>query len=95
MTRPPHSSSPSKMKCTVERRPPRGVEDRLVGLEEAEHLPLVVGRPAGVELPVANRRLEGRAEPLVQRVGRLNVVVPVDEQGGPPGTSGLSAQTTG
>ncbi len=69
----------------VERRPPRGVEYRLVGLEQAIHLALVVGSATGIELPVPYGRLEGRADPFVQRVWRLNIVVAVDEQGRPPG----------
>src|SRR5436853_152123 len=48
--------------------------------EEAEDLPLVVGGAARVEAPVAERRLERRRRPFVQRVGRLDVVVTVEEQ---------------
>ena len=51
-------------------------------LEVHEHLPLVVGRAARVDLAVANRRLEGRRLPQIQRIDRLHVVVPVEQDGG-------------
>ena len=44
-----------------------------------EHLPFVVGRAAGVDVAVADGRLERRADPFVQRIGRLHVVVAVDQ----------------
>ena len=44
-------------------------------------LPLVVGDPARVEPLVADRRLERRALPEVERIGRLDVEVPVDQDG--------------
>ncbi len=58
--------------------------DRGVGgidrLQQAEDLPLVVGRAAGVELAVALCRLERWSRPLGERVRRLHVVVSVDQQ---------------
>jgi hypothetical protein len=52
------------------------------GLEERVQLSLVVGRAAAVEPAVANRRLERRRLPLVERRGGLHVEVAVDEEGG-------------
>ena len=46
-----------------------------------EHLPFVVGRPPGVEVAVANGRLERRREPWLQGLRRLHVVVAIHEQG--------------
>ena len=53
---------------------------RLDRLEVQEDLPLVVDRAAGEKLPVPHRRLERRRLPLLQRIHRLHVVVPVDEE---------------
>ena len=69
----------------VERRPALGVERGLVGLEQAEHLALVVRGAAGVQPAVAHGGLERRAGPLLERVGRLHVVVAVDQQRRPAG----------
>ncbi len=46
-------------------------------LDVREHLAFVVGRAAGVDVAVADGRLERRADPLVERLGRLHVVVAV------------------
>ncbi len=46
----------------------------------SEHLAFVVGGAAGVDVAVANRRLERRRRPLAERIGRLDVVVSVDER---------------
>ena len=54
-------------------------------LDVHEQLPLVVGGAARVDPPVADRRLEGGGRPQLHGVGRLDVVVPVDEDRGPPG----------
>jgi hypothetical protein len=56
------------------------VEDRFIRLEEAEHLPLVVGGATGVELSVPHGGLEGVGGPLLQGVRGLDVVVSVDQQ---------------
>ena len=56
-----------------------GLDPGLGAFDVREHLPLVVGRAAGVEVAVADRRLEGRRDPLVERIGRLHVVVAVDQ----------------
>ena len=52
---------------------------RLDRLEVHEDLALVVGRSAGVDLAVADRRLEGRRLPQVERIDRLHVVVAVEQ----------------
>ena len=73
----------------VEGRQPLGIEHRFIGLEQAEHLPLVIGGPAGVELAVPHRGRERLGDPLVERVGGLDVVVAVDQECRPvrnPGT---------
>jgi hypothetical protein len=45
------------------------------------HLTLVVGGAAGIEVAVAHRRLERAGDPLIERVGRLHIVVTVDKDG--------------
>jgi hypothetical protein len=45
-------------------------------------LPFVVGRAAGVDVAVAEDGFEGRGLPEVERVGGLDVVVAVAEDGG-------------
>jgi hypothetical protein len=60
----------------IDRRP----AGRLDRLQQAEHLSLVVGRAARVQPAIADRRLERRRGPLVERIGRLDVVMTVDEQ---------------
>jgi hypothetical protein len=57
----------------------------------AHHLAFVVDRAAGVEVAVALGGLEGRREPFVERVGRLHIVVAVDEHGGLAGACSQSA----
>ena len=52
---------------------------RLDGLEVHEDLALVVGGAARVDLAVADRRLEGRRLPQVDRIDGLDVVVAVEE----------------
>ena len=49
--------------------------------QETEDLALVVGGATGEQAAAAHGRLERRRLPLVERVRRLHVVVPVDEQG--------------
>jgi hypothetical protein len=44
-----------------------------------EHLAFIVGRPPGVEVSIAARRLEGGGCPLFQRFGRLNVVMAINQ----------------
>ena len=48
-------------------------------LEVHEHLALVVGGAARVDLAVADRRLERRRLPEIQRIDRLHVVVAVEQ----------------
>ena len=63
----------------VQRQLAGGLDPGLGALDVREHLPLVVGRAAGVEVAVAHGRLERGRDPFVQRVGRLHVVVAVDQ----------------
>ena len=49
------------------------------GLDEQEHVPLVVGDPAREETAVAMRELERRRLPEIERILRLNVEVRVAE----------------
>ncbi len=51
-------------------------------VEQREEVPLVVRRASRIEATVALLRLEGRALPVVERTGMLNVVVPVGQHGG-------------
>ena len=56
------------------------VHHGLVGLQETEDLSLVVRRAAGVELAVADGGRERRRVPFLDRIGRLDVVVAVDQE---------------
>ena len=40
---------------------------------------LVVGRAAAIDLTVADHRLEGRGSPKIQRIGRLHVIVAIED----------------
>ena len=75
----PISSSPSKMTRALIGSVPGLRQVRLERLDVHEQLALVVGRPAREQLVVANRRLERRRDPQVERVDGLHVVVPVEE----------------
>ena len=55
-------------------------DHRLDGFQVREVLPLVVAAAPGVDAPVANRRRERRRLPEFQRLHRLHVVVPVQQQ---------------
>ena len=46
-------------------------------LNVCEHLAFVIGCAAGIQIAVANGRLESAADPIFQGLGRLHVVVPV------------------
>ncbi len=50
-------------------------------LEQHVELALVVGDSPGVEPPVPHLGLEGLAFPLVERIGRLDVEMPVGDHG--------------
>src|SRR5687768_16342725 len=52
---------------------------RLEGLDVEEELSFVVHGPTREDFSVANRRLEWRRMPEIERLGRLYVVVAVDE----------------
>ena len=63
----------------VHRQPAVLLQVRFDRLEVHEHLALVVGRAARVDLAVADGRLERRRLPEVERIDRLHVVVAVEE----------------
>ena len=75
----PTSSSPSRMMLDVHRQAAVLLQMRLDGLEVHEDLALVVGGAARVDLAVADRRLEGRRLPQLDRIDGLDVVVAVEE----------------
>ena len=51
-------------------------------VEESQQLALVVGGTSTPHEPVLHDRVEGWADPLFDRINRLNVVVAVQEDGG-------------
>ena len=57
----------------------RLLQVRLDGLEVHEHLALVVRRPAGVDLAVADGRFERRRFPEFEGSHRLHVVVAIEK----------------
>ena len=63
----------------VDRQRSPALEVRFDRLDVHERLPLVVGRAARDDVAVFDDGLERRALPQVERVGRLHVVVAVDE----------------
>ncbi len=79
---PPTSSSPSSSTRTFSGSLPLAGQQRFQRLHLRPHLALVVHRAAGVDVAVAFGGLEGRREPLVQRIGRLHVVVPINQHRG-------------
>jgi hypothetical protein len=56
-----------------------------------KELPLVVGRSAGIDLSILDDRVERSAIPEFEGVGRLNVVMAIDEDGGSFGVNDLFA----
>ena len=65
----------------VDRQAAGGLHERLGDQDRDQHRPLVVGDAARIEAAVADRRLERRRDPFLDRVGRLHVVVAVDQDG--------------
>ena len=57
-------------------------EQRFKRFDLRNHLPFVVDCTAGIDVAVALGWLEGRREPFVERIGRLHIVVAVDEHRG-------------
>ena len=64
-----------------------GPQIGLHGLHMRQHLPLVVAYAPPKKVFSADGRIERRRAPLVDRVGRLDVVMSVDEQRRPVGGS--------
>ena len=66
----------------VDRQLAGGLQQALHGLDLDVDLALVVAGAARENVVAADLRLEGRRFPLVQRIGRLHVVVAVEQDGG-------------
>ncbi len=60
------------------------LQQALDRLDEDVRLPLVIRGAAGIDVVVADLGYERRRLPFLQRVGRLHVVVPVEQQRGFP-----------
>jgi hypothetical protein len=41
------------------------------------HLPFIIDCPACIQIPISLRRLKGRRLPLLQRLSRLHIIVPI------------------
>ena len=67
---------PFDQEAEVDGRPAAGLDC----FEETEHLSLVIRRAARKQLAVPHRRIERWRRPLVERLGRLDVIVPVDQE---------------
>ena len=65
----------------IQRQLPGRGQQRLQRLHVDIHLPLVIHRPAGIEIAVALDRLKGRRQPFIKRIGRLNVVMAISQAG--------------
>ena len=77
----PTSSSPSMINLMLSGSAPRLLQVRFDRLEVHEHLALVVGGAARVDLAIAHGRLEGRRLPEIDGIHGLHVVVPVEQNG--------------
>ncbi len=63
----------------IHRQRLRCLQPGLDSLQVGEHLALVVGGPARVQIAIAHGRLKRRREPRFQRLGGLNVVMAVNQ----------------
>ena len=66
----------------IDRQPPMLLQQPLHGFDQDVGLAFIVGRPTRVDIIVANVGLKRRRFPFVQRIGRLHVVMPVEQHGG-------------
>ncbi len=66
-------------------RQPRVRLPRENRLDMRPNLAFIVGGAAGVYGVVAHGGREGRRRPKFQRLGRLNIIMPIKKHGGPPG----------
>ena len=86
----PISSSPSKRQTTLTGSAPR-LQEGLDRLDVDEHLSFVVTRASPVDVVSTDDGLEGWRAPFLERFGRLDIVVTIDEnrrtarRGPPPG----------
>jgi hypothetical protein len=82
MDAPPISSSPFDEELEVEGQfAAMHGEQRFGGFDVHVHLPFVVGGAARVDVSMVNGGLEGRRIPEFQRIGRLDVVVAIAQDG--------------
>ena len=65
----------------VQRQPARGTQERLGGRDVHVHLGFVVAGAAGIDPAVFEARLERRADPQLERLDGLDVVVGVRDDG--------------
>ena len=65
----------------VDRQPPVLLQQAFHGFDQDVGLPFVVGRSARIDVVVANVGLKRRRLPFVQRIGRLHIVMPVEQHG--------------
>src|SRR5690606_9346706 len=65
----------------VHRQATVGLQMSLDRLHMEKELTLVVDRAARVDAPVADLRLECGTRPEVQRLGRLDIIVAIDQNG--------------
>ncbi len=66
----------------VDRRRAAGADQRLQRSQRREDVPLVVGGAAGIDAAVPDLRREGGRLPEIEGIGRLDIVVPVDQRRG-------------
>src|SRR5262245_40069812 len=67
----------------VDRQSASGPQIRFHSLDMREHLALVVTRSPAIKVIAAECWFKRRAMPLVQWFGRLDVIMPVDQDGRP------------
>ena len=57
-----------------------GLQESLHRFEQKIGLPFVIDGAAGIEVVIADSRLEGRRHPFLEGIRRLHIVVPVKQQ---------------
>ena len=74
---------PLRLRSGISRSPatrPCSRRQRADGFHQDEELAFVVGGAAGVEIAVADDGLKRRRDPFLQRIGRLDVVMAIEQQ---------------
>jgi len=69
----------------VDQQPSGGLQVRFDRLQVREQLPFVIGCAAGNDLTVADLRCKRGRGPLVQRIGWLDVIMTIKQNGGAVG----------